>query len=150
MLFSKPPEPRLTIKQRIQRISIQRVEVQWVMGSWAILKFFSFISLAVCFKPSEKPLYLASISKVDINLYSCLACSFSFIVCITSSILLVNSLFAFPVLRYSKNSFNSLSLVSLKASAFIITFFVPSCKDIALPQVKSNRKKSCSSRKNLT
>ena len=49
MLFSKPPEPRLTIKQRIQRISIQRVEVQWVMGSWAILKFFSFISLAVSF-----------------------------------------------------------------------------------------------------
>ena len=79
------------------------------------------VSIDFCFKPSEKPLYLASISKVDINLYSCLACSFCFTVCIISSILLVNSLFVLPVLRYSKNSFNSLFSVFLNASAFIIT-----------------------------
>ena len=34
--------------------------------------------------------------------------------------------------RYSKNSFKSLSSVFLKASEFIITFFVPSCKDVFL------------------
>ncbi|AAS12496.1 hypothetical protein TDE_1982 [Treponema denticola ATCC 35405] len=85
--------------------------------------YFNIVAVSIdfCFKPSEKPLYLASISKVDINLYSCLACSFCFTVCIISSILLVNSLFVLPVLRYSKNSFNSLFSVFLNASAFIIT-----------------------------
>ncbi len=85
-----------------------------------------------CFKifaVSLLALSLISISKVDVNLYSCLACSLFFTVYIISSILLVNSLFALPVLRYSKKSFKSLPLVSLKASAFIIIFFVPSCKD---------------------
>ena len=68
----------------------------------------------------------APISNADIMRYSLRACSLCFTASIIVSILPVYSVFTVPVLTYSKKPLNSLFSAFLKASAFIITFFVPS------------------------